>query len=172
MSATETSKMTQVLTFKLGEEVFAVNVSRVQTVLDLLPITKVPRTPDFMKGVINMRGVVVPVVDMNLKFGMETTEETVDTCIIVMEINLENETTVLGALVDAVQEVVELDSEQIEPAPRLGTRLNTEFIEGMGKRDDQFIIILNIDRVFSSDELEMVQATGAKGAKEKEAKEE
>ncbi len=172
MSATETSEMTQVLTFKLGEEVFAVNVSRVQTVLDLLPITKVPRTPDFMKGVINMRGVVIPIIDMNLKFSMETTEETVDTCIIVIEINLENETTVLGMLVDAVQEVLDLDPEQIEPAPRLGSHLNTEFIEGMGKRDGQFIIILDINRIFSSDELAMVQDTGAKGSKENEAKEE
>lgn len=157
MGITET---TQYLTFKLDAEVFAVDISKVREVLDFTTVTKVPRTPDFMRGVINLRGSVVPVVDMRLKFGMSETEKTVNTCIIIVEINLDNETTVLGALADSVQEVMDLEPDQIEPAPRIGTRLKTEFIKGMGKKDDHFIMILDIDRIFSSEELAMVQ--GAK----------
>jgi purine-binding chemotaxis protein CheW len=161
MSVTSITETTQYLTFRLGDEIFALDISKVREVLDYTNITKVPRTPDFMRGVINLRGNVVPVVDMRLKFGMTKTERTVNTCIIIVEITLEGETTVLGALTDAVQEVIELGPEQIEPAPKIGTRLNTEFIKGMGKRDDHFIIILNIDRVFSADELSLVQDAGS-----------
>ena len=118
---------------------------QVREVLDAVPVTKVPRSPDFMLGVINLRGSVVPVVDMRLKFGMDSAEKSRDTCIVVMEIALEGETTVIGALADAVEEVLELTEAQIEPAPKLGTRLNTEFIRGMGKRDEQFIILLEVD---------------------------
>jgi len=160
MSAASITETTQYLTFRLDEEIFALDIAKVREVLDYTNITKVPRTPEFMRGVINLRGNVVPVVDMRLKFGMTRTEQTVNTCIIIVEITLEGETTVLGALTDAVQEVIELSAEQIEPAPRIGTRLRTEFIRGMGKRDDHFIIILDIDRVFSADELSLVQDTG------------
>ena len=160
MSVTSITETTQYLTFRLGDEIFALDISKVREVLDYTNITKVPRTPDFMRGVINLRGNVVPVVDMRLKFGMTRTEQTVNTCIIIVEISIEGETTVLGALTDAVQEVIELGPEQIEPAPKIGTRLRTEFIKGMGKRDDQFIIILDIDRVFSADELSLVQDAG------------
>jgi purine-binding chemotaxis protein CheW len=110
-----------------------------------------------MTGVINVRGSVVPVVDLRLKFGMEKAERTIDTCIIVMEVCLGEETIVLGALVDSVQEVIELEPGQIEPPPKIGTNLNTEFIRGMGKRDDLFIIILDIDRIFTEDELSLVK---------------
>jgi purine-binding chemotaxis protein CheW len=150
---------TQYLTFKLDDEVFAVGIDKVREVLDYTTVTKVPQTPDFMRGVINLRGSVVPVVDMRLKFGMPRTEKTVNTCIIIVEINLKDETTVLGALADSVQEVLDLEPEQIEPAPKIGTKLNTDFIRGMGKQDEQFIIILDINRVFSSEELAAV-ATG------------
>jgi purine-binding chemotaxis protein CheW len=111
-----------------------------------------------MKGVINLRGSVVPVLDMRLKFGMSQTEKTINTCIIVVEVTIEGETAIIGALVDSVQEVFELEPDQIELAPRIGVQLKTEFIKGMGKRDDQFIIILDIDKVFSSDELSMAKA--------------
>jgi len=157
MSVTGMTETTQYLTFKLEEEIFALDISKVREVLDFTTITKVPRTPEFMRGVINLRGNVVPVVDMRLKFGMTKTENTVHTCIIIVEINLDGETTVLGALADAVQEVIELGTEQIEPAPKIGTRLRTDFIQGMGKRDEGFIIILDIDKVFSADELSLVQ---------------
>lgn len=149
----------QYLTFKLREEVFGVDVAQVREILDLVKITKVPQTPDFMVGVINLRGSVVPVVDMNLKFGMTQTERTVNTCIVVVEVQLNEEKTILGALVDSVQEVFEIEPENIEPAPKIGTKLKTEFIKGMGKRDENFIIILDIDKVFTSEELEIVHST-------------
>lgn len=143
----------QYLTFQLGTEVFAMDVSNVREILEFTTVTKVPKTPDYMKGAINLRGSVVPVLDMRLKFGMPATEKTVHTCIVVVEVVVEGKTTVIGALVDSVQEVFELEPERIEPPPKLGTQLRTEFIKGMGKRDDGFIIVLDVDKVFSSEEL-------------------
>lgn len=161
MSVTGITETTQYLTFKLDEEIFALDISKVKEVLDFTEITKIPQTPEFMKGVINLRGGVVPVVDMRLKFGMSETAKTVNTCIIIVEVSIEGETTVLGALVDSVQEVMDLEPGQIEPAPRIGTRLRTEFIRGMGKRDNRFLMILDIDKVFSADELAAVENAGA-----------
>jgi purine-binding chemotaxis protein CheW len=149
---------TQYLTFKLDDEVFALDIAKVREVLDFTTITKVPRTPEFMRGVINLRGSVVPVVDLRLKFGMKKTEKTVNTCIIIVEVTVDGDTVVLGALADSVQEVIDLESENIEPAPRIGTRLRTEFIKGMGRQNDRFSIILDIDKVFSLDELALVHA--------------
>jgi purine-binding chemotaxis protein CheW len=160
MSVASITDIRQYLTFQLGEEVFALDVSHVREILEFTTVTKVPKTPDYMRGVINLRGSVVPVLDMRLKFGMSMTEKTVNTCIIVVEVSFEGETTIIGALVDSVQEVFELEPDQIEPAPRIGTQLRTEFIKGMGKKDDRFIIVLDIDKVFSSEELSMVQGTG------------
>lgn len=156
MSNTETNTARQYLTFKLGEEVFGVDVAQVREILDYIKITKIPQTPDFMCGVINLRGNVVPVVDMRLKFKMEKIERTVDTCIVVVEVTIDDVKTILGALVDSVQEVFELENKDIEPAPKIGTRLKTEFIKGMGKQDKKFIILLDIDKVFSAEELELL----------------
>jgi len=161
MAEAKGSENHQYLTFKLDEEVFALGIDKVREVLDYTSVTKVPQTPDFMRGVINLRGSVVPVVDMRLKFGMAKTEKTVNTCIIIVEINLDGETAVLGALADSVQEVLDLEPHQIEPAPKIGTKLRTDFIRGMGKRDEQFIIILDIDKVFSGEELSAVQSAVA-----------
>jgi purine-binding chemotaxis protein CheW len=157
MSVTSITGTRQYLTFQLGEEVFALDVSHVREILEFTTVTKVPRTPEFMRGVINLRGSVVPVLDMRLKFGLTQTQKTVDTCVIVVEVFFEDETTIIGALVDSVQEVFELEPDQIEPAPKIGTQLNTEFIKGMGKRDERFIILLDIDKVFSSEELATAQ---------------
>lgn len=152
--ATDTLEVTnQYLDFHLGEEVFAVDVGKVREVLDLTRITRVPRMPESMRGVINLRGSVVSVIDMRAKFGMPATEATVDTVIIVVEVNIEGETTVLGALVDAVREVFELDTSQIEPAPRIGTAIKADFIAGMGKKDDSFVILLDVDKVFSAEDM-------------------
>jgi len=161
MAEVKGSQNHQYLTFKLDEEVFALGIDKVREVLDYTSVTKVPQTPDFMRGVINLRGSVVPVVDMRLKFGMAKTEKTVNTCIIIVEINLEGETAVLGALADSVQEVLDLEPNQIEPAPKIGTKLRTDFISGMGRRGEQFIIILDIDKVFSGEELSAVQSAVA-----------
>jgi purine-binding chemotaxis protein CheW len=160
MSTAEILETTQYLTFKLEDEVFALDIAKVREVLEYTTVTKVPRTPDFMCGVINLRGGVVPVVNMRLKFGMPDAEKTVNTCIIIVEVSIDGETTVLGALADSVQEVMDLEPDQIEPAPKIGTKLRTDFIKGMGKQDNKFIMILDIDKVFSADELAMVQDAG------------
>ncbi len=163
MSGTYITESVQYLTFKLGDETFALDVAKVREILEESSITKVPQTPDFMRGVINLRGSVVPVIDMRLKFGMSRTERTVNTCIIVVEVQLENELIVLGALADSVQEVIEMEASQIEAAPHIGTRLNSNFIKGMGKHDHRFIMILDIDKLFSSEEL--VPVTGKEPSK-------
>jgi purine-binding chemotaxis protein CheW len=163
MATTRVEQTSQYLTFRLGEEVFALEISQVREVLDYTPITRVPRMPDFMRGVINLRGSVVPVVDLRLKFGMSATERTVNTCIIIAEVAIEGERTLLGALADSVQEVVDLDTGQIEPSPRLGSSIRADFIRGMGRRDEGFVIILDVDRVFSADEMALVQGAGEAG---------
>jgi len=159
MGMTGVMETTQYLTYKLGDEVFALDITKVREVLDFTTITKVPRTPEFMRGVINLRGSVVPVVDLRLKFGMSRTDKTVNTCIIITEVTVDGDTTVLGALADSVQEVIVLEPGGISAPPKIGTKLRTEFIKGMGKQDDHFIIILDIDKVFSTDELALAKAT-------------
>lgn len=143
----------QVLTFKLAEEVYGVDIMSVREVMDFSSVTKVPHTPDYMVGVINLRGNVVPVVDLKKKFGIGLTEKTVNTCIIIVEVEIEGESTVLGALADSVQEVVEFEGANIEDAPRIGTQLNTAFIAGMAKKGHSFVIILNVNAVFSMHEI-------------------
>ncbi|MEQ8192270.1 MAG: chemotaxis protein CheW [Candidatus Eremiobacterota bacterium] len=158
-SITETR---QYLTFILDGELFALDISKVREVLDYTKITRVPQMPEFMLGVINLRGSVVPVIDMRTKFGMNKVERTVNTCIVIVEVTLDSDNVILGALVDSVQEVFELDPEQIEPPPKIGMRLKTEFIKGMGKKEEKFIIILDIDRVFSTEELIILQGNNEK----------
>ena len=147
----------QYLTFRLGDETFAVDVCQVREILDQAPITRVPQMPDYMLGVINLRGSVVPVVDLHRKFGQAAHETSRDNCIVVLEVDCGGEKTIVGAQADAVSEVLDLPADAIEPPPRLGMKLKTEFIRGMGKKDEQFIIILDIDRIFSTDELALLQ---------------
>jgi purine-binding chemotaxis protein CheW len=162
MSVEEIKDTRQYLTFKLDEEVFAIDVAKVREVLDLTTITKIPRTPDFMSGVINLRGSVVPVVDLRLCFEMSKTNKTVNTCIVVVEVLLDGEPTIIGALADSVEEVIDLEPDQIQPAPRIGTHLRTDFIRGMGRRDTEFLMILDIDKVFSAEELGALKTEGEK----------
>ena len=157
MNDNATTETAQYLTFGLGEEEFALEITKVREVMDYTAITKVPRMPEFLSGVINLRGNVVPVIDLRLKLGMSATKKTADTCIVIMEIEVDGELIDMGALADSVQEVIDLNPAQIEPPPRLGTKLNTEFIQGMGKRDDKFLIILNIDKVLANNEPELIQ---------------
>jgi purine-binding chemotaxis protein CheW len=159
MSTQNTEEKATYLTFMLDRETFAIPVANVREVLDLTEVTRVPRTPDFMRGVINLRGGVVPVVDMRKKFNLPDVEDAVDTCIIVVEVNVDGDAMVIGALADSVQEVFELADDQIEPPPSIGTRLDTEFISGMGKQGELFTIILDIDKVFSVDELNLFSET-------------
>lgn len=157
----------QYLTFELDSEIFALEIAKVREVLDFTSVTRVPKMPAFMRGVINLRGSVVPVVDMRLKFGLPPADRTINTCIIIVEIDMDGEMVALGALADSVKEVVELEATDIEPAPRIGTRLNTEFIRGMGKREEGFLILLNINRIFSTEELAAVQLTDESSAQDK-----
>jgi len=152
------TEMRQYLTFKLGEEIFALDVAKVREVLDFTTVTRVPRTPEFMRGVINLRGSVVPVVDLRLTFGMTKTEKTVNTCIVVVEVSLDGESVIVGALADSVEEVIDLEPDQIEAPPSIGASVKTEFIQGIGKRETGFLIILDIDRVFSAAELGALKA--------------
>ncbi len=158
MNASETSSTAQYLTFTLDQERYAVDISKVREVLEFSAVTKVPRTPEFMRGMINLRGNIVPVIDLRLKLGLARTERTVDTCIVITEVMVEGQPTVLGALADSVQEVIDLDAASIAPPPRMGTRVNTDFIRGMARREDQLLVILDIDRVLSEDDLRAVAA--------------
>ena len=153
MSVNSITEVRQYLTFKLDSEVFALDVATVREVLDFTTVTRIPRTPEFMRGVINLRGSVVPVIDLRLAFGMTATEKTVSTCIIVVEVCLDGERAIMGALADSVEEVIDLEPDQIQPPPTIGTSIRTDFIRGMGKRDTRFLMILDIDRVFSADQL-------------------
>ena len=145
----EPKQSEQYLTFTLGEETYALDIFRVCEVLEFTKATKVPRTPDFMRGVINLRGKVVPVIDLNLKFELPQSETTVNTCVIIVEVSLGGEALTLGALADSVREVMEISTEHIEPPPKIGTKLRLDFIKGMGRHNDEFLIILDIDKIFS-----------------------
>ncbi len=146
----------QYLTFKLDGESFATEISKVREVLEYTQVTPVPRSPEFMQGVINLRGSVVPVVDLRLQFGMSAAEQTVDSCIIIIEVNIEGTSTVLGALADSVQEVIDLKAEQLEPAPSFGTRIDNDFIQHMGKLEDRFVIVLDMNKVFNLEQINKV----------------
>ncbi len=162
MSNSTITQPSQFLTFHLAKEVFAIDISKIKEVLEFSSVTKIPRTPDFMCGVINLRGSVVPVVDLRLKFGLAKSAKTVNTCIIIIDVTQEESTTVIGAMADSVQEVVELSPEQIEAPPKIGTGLRTDFIRGMGKKNDHFIILLDTDKAFSATELSLLQTVGNK----------
>lgn len=157
MSVSEATGAKQFLTFKLAAETFAVEVGKVREILDLTTVTKVPQTPDYLRGVINLRGRVVPVIDLRVRFGMPRAADTVNTCIIVVEVTVGGEGVILGTLADSVQEVFDLESSQVEPVPTIGTKLDTQFMKGMGKHNDSFLIILDIDNLFSGGELQLAQ---------------
>jgi purine-binding chemotaxis protein CheW len=153
MSINKDQQVNTFLSFRLGEEVFAINVSKVINILELSHITRIPKAPEYMKGVINLRGTVLPVVDLRLKFGLKEKEKTVDTSIIVISIDLSGEDVLTGILVDSVKEVLELKTAEIVPSPTIGTRYNSGIIEGMCRQDEKFIMILDIDKVFSTEEI-------------------
>ena len=156
--STTITEIGQYITFKLGQELFAINVSQVREVLELSQITRVPTAPEYMRGVVNVRGKAIPVVDLRMKFGLPSTQDTVNSRIVVMELELDGEVTIIGGIADSVHEVIELEPSQINPPPRIAMRWRTELISGMGRRGDDFIIILDINRVFSSGEIAMVDS--------------
>lgn len=152
----------QYLTFKLADEVYAVNVSNIKEVLGVPRITKVPRMPEFMSGIINLRGTVVPVLDLCKKFHLGETAVTVETGIIVTEISSEladgtPENLTIGIFSDMVQKVITIEPKDIEPPPKIGIAIDTSFITGMGHVDGSFIVILNINKILTGSELQEIQ---------------
>lgn len=146
------------LSFRLGEEAFAVSVLKVLSILELKPITKVPHAPEYMRGVINLRGNVLPIIDMRVKLGMEKVEATTNTCIIVLNVEINNEEVMLGILVDSVKDILEIDENSIEPSPTIGTYYKVEFLKGLWRdSSDSFIMILNVDMIFSTEEVVVLQ---------------
>jgi len=152
-----TLKTGKYLTFTLSDECYGIGILKVKEIIGMMPITSVPRTPEFVKGVINLRGKVIPVMDLRLKFSMGEIPYTDRTCIIVVEIDGDSGTVLIGIVVDAVSEVLNIGEEEIEDAPTFGTSLNTDYILGMAKTDVGVKILLNIDKVLSVDELEVIE---------------
>jgi purine-binding chemotaxis protein CheW len=153
MDSALVGKVDSYLTFKVDEELYAANVNNVISILELTKITKIPRTPDFIKGVINLRGTVLPIIDLKIKFGLPPTEYTSNTTILVMDINIEDNLVKLGAIVDSVQEVLEINEKDILPPPSLGSSYQSDFVDGMFRFNETFIMVLNIERIFNEDEL-------------------
>ena len=148
------------LSFFLEEEEYGIGILKVKEIIGMMPITSVPRTPEYVKGVINLRGKVIPVIDLRLKFDMNSIEYTERTCIIVVEIDSESSTVLIGIVVDAVSEVLNIKEEEIEETPAFGTQLNTEYILGMAKMEGGVKILLNIDKVLSSEEIASLENSG------------
>jgi len=148
------------LTFRLAAEEYGLEILKVREIIGLMDITHVPRTPDYIRGVINLRGKVIPVIDLRTKFNMEVSEETDETCIVVVEVSTTEGAVMMGVLVDAVSEVLDIQDEQIEDAPAFGTGVNTRFILGIGKVNDEVKILLDIDEVLSSNEVSLIDDFG------------
>lgn len=147
------------LTFTLSNEAYGIGILKVKEIIGMMPITAVPRTPVFVKGVVNLRGKVIPIVDLRLKFDMESKEYNDRTCIIVVEIDSHDQTILIGIVVDSVSEVLNIVEDQIEDPPEFGTKLDTDYIMGMAKTDDGVKILLNIDKVLSQEELTGLKKT-------------
>jgi purine-binding chemotaxis protein CheW len=147
----------QYLTFILDSKLFAFDVLKTREVLSLIPITPIPGTPEYMTGVLNLRGSVVPVIDLRKKFGITESAFTENTSIIIVEAQNGNETVVVGALVDAVKGVRRFEPNQLEPPPRVGMRLNLDLIQAIGKTEKDFVLILNVDKVLSDEDISLAK---------------
>jgi purine-binding chemotaxis protein CheW len=151
----------QYLTFLLGSEMFAIDILGIKEIIEYGSLTSVPMMPAFIRGVINLRGAVVPVVDLSARFGRFASAVTRRSCIVIIEAVNEGEKQDIGVVVDAVSEVLEIPAAEIEPAPSFGARIRADFISGMGKVKDKFVIILDADKVLSVNELAMLSGGGA-----------
>jgi len=143
------------LTFALAQEEYGLEILKVREIIGYIPVTAVPQTPHYVKGVVNLRGQVIPVIELRAKFGMETTDVTDETCIIVVEISQDGHKFSTGIMVDRVQEVLDIPAQSIEEAPQFDTSVNTNFILGMGKVGESIKILLDIDRVLGGDCLDL-----------------
>ena len=147
------------LTFTLAEEEYGIGILKIKEIIGMLPVTSVPQTPDFVKGVINLRGKVIPVIDLRLRFGMGEIDYTERTCIIVVEIAGQAGTVLIGIVVDSVSEVLNVKGDDIADTPTFGTKLNTEYILGMAKMEGGVKILLDINQVLSSEEISALEKT-------------
>lgn len=155
----------QFLTFMLGGETYAIGILHIKEIIEYGQVTAVPMMPGFIRGVINLRGRVVPVVDLSVRFGQTSTSVGKRTCIVILEIETDSdERQDIGVVVDAVNEVLEIPHEEIEPAPAFGAKIRTDFIHGMGKVNGRFVIILNVNRVLSAEELASLEQHVLAGA--------
>ena len=166
MQAVQTDKSGKYLTFMLGDEEYGLEILRVREIIGLMSITVVPRTPPYVRGVINLRGKIIPVVDLRVKFGMETVEVTEETCIIVVDMILNEEQIEMGILVDKVSEVLDIMGQDIEDAPAFGTGFDSDFILGMAKVKGSVKILLNIGSVLNSEEVLMMGETAINTSEE------
>lgn len=144
------------LTFSLAGEEYGIGILKIKEIIGMMPITSVPQTPEFVKGVINLRGKVIPVTDLRLRFGIEEIEYTERTCIIVVEVQKTNSSVLIGVVVDAVSEVLNIKEAEIEDTPTFGSKLNTKYILGMAKMEGGVKILLDIDHVLSGSEVELL----------------
>jgi purine-binding chemotaxis protein CheW len=152
----DTEDQAQYLTFLLGGEMFAIGILQIKEIIEFGNLTTVPMMPEFIRGVINLRGAVVPVVDLSARFGRNQTEVTRRTCIVIIEVESGDEKQDVGVVVDSVSEVLEIPETDVEPAPSFGTRIRADFINGMGKVNGKFVIILSVNNVLSLDDLSML----------------
>lgn len=148
------------LTFRLAEEAYGLSIMKVQEIIGMMKITRVPRVPAFIRGVVNLRGRVIPVVDLRLKFGLEQIESTERTCIIVLQIKKGDQEITVGVLVDEVSEVMDLIDDQVEPPPTFGTQVNAGFLIGVGKVEEKVLMLLDIDKVLTTDEMTNMKKVG------------
>jgi purine-binding chemotaxis protein CheW len=163
-SVLEATEQTQYLTFYLAEEEYAIGILQVKEILEYDTLTKVPQTPPSIRGVINLRGSVVPVVDLAAKFGLPAIAVTKRTCIVIVEVDLEGRRTVMGVLADAVSQVMDLTPADIEAPPTFGTAVRVDYLQGMGKVGKKFVLILDVNRVLSTPDLRAAEALAAVGA--------
>jgi purine-binding chemotaxis protein CheW len=152
-NAAEHEQQHQYLTFMLNSEIFAIGILRIKEIIEYGNLTEVPRMPDFIRGVINLRGAVVPVIDLGSRFGKQASTVSRRTCIVIIEVQHDDAQQVVGVMVDAVNEVLDIPATEIELAPSFGAKIRADFIRGMGKVDGKFVIILNVDHVLSLEEM-------------------
>lgn len=152
----QVGETTSFLSFKLSSENFTIPVMKILEILEVPKITKVPQAPNFLVGVINLRGAVLPVIDTRVKFGMSPIEYTINTCILVLSIEVNEETIEVGALVDSVSKVFELNENKILPSPTIASKYRVDYVKGMIQEDDHFLMVLDIDKVFSSNDLDSI----------------
>ena len=164
-SAADDAQIRQYLTFMLGGEMFAIGILAIKEIIEYSTLTEVPMMPPSLRGVINLRGAVVPVADLAVRFGRPAGAVTKRTCIVIVEATANDTRQVVGVVVDAVNEVLDIPAADIEPAPAFGTRIRTDFIQGMGKVNNRFVILLDVNHVLALDELaEAVEAAEAQTA--------